>query len=198
MLLYYGTALLAFALWSKERGQSDQQVSLYPSTSTSPANSESTAWLYGAVAILLIILGVARQSGYFRWITEVGRAIAWEQGWYASRTLPQQQVIHLVYYGSVLLFLVLAWRNRHALLRHGPVLLGVIFLLGFVSVRAVSLHAVDVLLTYRRVAGLRLGTTLEVGSLIFIAIALLIPYLIPVRMQFFYHRPHERAAREPE
>ncbi|MCB0061414.1 MAG: hypothetical protein KDE19_04845 [Caldilineaceae bacterium] len=183
VLLYYSTGGLALALWLHQR-----------STRRFPAADKAAniadRRLYGSLALLLTLLGVARQGGYLRWITELGRTIAWENGWYARRTFPQQQAIHLIYYGSLLLLILLAWGNRHTLLRHGLPLLGTVVLLGFTGIRMVSLHATDTLLTYRQVAGVRLGTALEVGSLLFIAVSLLMPYCVPHFLQWLSHRRH--------
>jgi len=139
------------------------------------AHIDRDNYFYAELAILFFGLGIARQIGALRWLTNAGRAIAWEQGWYMHRTLPQQQIIQIISYGSILLFLLLVWLNRQTIWRHGLVLLGVVTLLGYLAIHAVSLHSVDYMLNSRHIGGLPLGPSIEVGTLVFVGAALLLP-----------------------
>ena len=81
VVLYYVTALLAGALvWQSGRSQ-PQSV------------ARQDRRFFAGLALLFLGLGLARQTGALRWLTNLGRAVAWEQGWYTHRTLPQQQII---------------------------------------------------------------------------------------------------------
>ena len=164
--LYYVTALLAGALvWQSGRSQ-PQSV------------ARQDRRFFAGLALLFLGLGLARQTGALRWLTNLGRAVAWEQGWYTHRTLPQQQIIAGIYYSAIVLLLILVWLNRRTLWRHGLLLLGVVLLLGYLGVRAVSLHSIDYMLTYRRIGGIPWGSAIELGSLLFIGTMLLLLYTV--------------------
>ena len=164
--LYYVTALLAGALvWQSGRSQ-PQSV------------ARQDRRFFAGLALLFLGLGLARQTGALRWLTNLGRAVAWEQGWYTHRTLPQQQIIAGIYYSAIVLLLILVWLNRRTLWRNGLLLLGVVLLLGYLGVRAVSLHSIDYMLTYRRIGGIPWGSAIELGSLLFIGTMLLLLYTV--------------------
>ena len=152
--VYYGTALLAGTIYIQHR-----------------RHEVADGRFYATQALLLLGLGIVRQTGLLHWFTEVGRSIAWEEGWYATRWLVQRQLVRGGFYGGMLLLLLLIWLNRHALHRHGATLLGVAFLLSFVAVRAISLHNIDAWLS-RRYMGIPMNTLLEVGALLWIGLSL--------------------------
>ncbi len=152
--LYYGTALLATLLYMQQR-----------------RTEKPDGRFYATLALLLLGLGIARQTGLLRWFTELGRAIAREEGWYTTRWLVQQQLVRDGLYGGFLLLLLLLWLNRHALRRQGIILLGVSFLLCFVAIRAISFHNIDFWLS-RRHMGIPMNTLLEGGALLWIALSL--------------------------
>ncbi len=152
--VYYGTALLAVTLYWQQR-----------------RTEKSDGRFYVTLALLLLGLGVARQTGLLRWFTEAGRSVAWAEGWYMTRWLVQRQLVCGGLYGGMLLLVLLLWLNRHALRQHGAILLGVSFLLSFVAIRAISFHNVDLWLSRRRM-GIPMNTLLEVGALLWIALSL--------------------------
>ena len=162
--VYYGIALLALIFHIQGRRELGE----------TGGKSQFYFWL----AMLLGALGIARHMGLLRWFTELGRALAREQGWYWQRTATQQEIIQSFYYGCGLLFLLLIWLNRHTIVRYGAVLIGVVMLIGFLAIRSVSLHSVDAMLNYRQILGVRWGTAFEIGSLLWIGIMLLLPSLL--------------------
>jgi len=165
VVLYYGTALLAALLaWRACRKP------------VAPQEKRDTRF-FVLLALLFFGLGVIRQFGLLRWFTQLGRTIAWQHEWYMARTLPQQQLIQVIFYGTALLIILLLWLNRQRLLRRGPLVLGVATLLGYLGIRTVSLHSLDYLFAYRRVEGIPLGVAFELGSLLFISAALVLPPL---------------------
>lgn len=151
---YYGTALLAGLVATDHRRRA-------------MANSH----VYAMVALLLFGLAIARQVGLLRWLTEVGRAVAWQEGWYMNRWLLQRQLVRGGLYGGVLLLLLLIWLNRRTLRHHGATLLGVSFLLSFIAIRAISYHNIDLWLA-RQWMGIPINTLLEMGALLWIACSL--------------------------
>jgi hypothetical protein len=154
--LYYGTALLAGLVYTAQR------------------RTRRAGRFYLAVALLLLGLGLARQTGLLRWLTELGRTLAWQEGWYGARWPVQRQLVQGGIYGGIGLFLLLTWLNRRTLQEHGALLAGLIGLLSFVAIRAISLHQVDAWLSRRRM-GVPINMLLEGGTLLWIALALAVP-----------------------
>lgn len=112
------------------------------------------------LALLMAVLGLVKQWNLLSAVTAAGRALALAQDWYAGR-----QALQLLCVAGVALpaLLLLVWGVRRA--RGGwraswlP-LLGLLYLLAFVLVRATSLHQVDALLSLAP-AGVRLNWLLE-------------------------------------
>jgi hypothetical protein len=151
--LYYGVGLWAF--WRSYR------------------QHHRDRHFYLGLALLLLLLGGARQFGLLRWITEWGREVARLEGWYTTRWWLQRRLVWGGGYAGLALFGWLAWHNRRQLRQRGAILLGVVFLVSFVAIRAVSFHNMDVWLSRRR-WGMPGNTLLEVGALLWIALALAI------------------------
>lgn len=130
----------------------------------------SPVWL--GLAILFAALGVAKPFALQAMLTESMRKRAVEGDWYAMRREYQFAFIlvagSLAAIGAVALVWLAArktsWRNLSAL---APVVL----LLGFLGVRATSLHDIDAVL-YATVAGVRWNTVIELTILGLVALAL--------------------------
>lgn len=108
--------------------------------------TEYTAWLL--VTILMALLCVNKQLDLQSLFTDLGRVVARRQGWYWNR----HEVLGWFVYAIGSAFLVTAtilavvfprfWR-RHALLG-----VGLVFLLCFIAMRALSLHQLDAVINY--------------------------------------------------
>ncbi|WP_323716585.1 hypothetical protein [Paracoccus aminovorans] len=132
-----------------------------------PAGAARGLWL--AIAGLMAFLGLNKQLDLQTALTATGRCMAHAQGWYDNRYLVQIAFIAGLVLG-VLIALVWASRAlRGHLRRNGLALLGLAVLCGFVLVRAVGFHHVDMLLSLD-VANLKFNFWFENAGLVLIAI----------------------------
>ncbi|CQR85030.1 hypothetical protein [Paracoccus aminovorans] len=132
-----------------------------------PAGAARGLWL--AIAGLMAFLGLNKQLDLQTALTATGRCMAHAQGWYDNRYLVQIAFIAGLVLG-VLIALVWASRAlRGHMRRNGLALLGLAVLCGFVLVRAVGFHHVDMLLSLD-VANLKFNFWFENAGLVLIAI----------------------------
>jgi hypothetical protein len=98
-------------------------------------------------------------------LTEFGRLIAFEQGWYGQRRIVQLYFILAValFFGWVLITLLL-WA-RHSPLPTWIALFGTTSIIGYVLIRAGSFHHIDRFIG-STVLGLRWNWLLEMGGVI--------------------------------
>jgi hypothetical protein len=119
-------------------------------------------WLM--VALLMAFLCVNKELDLQSLVTDVGRALSREYGWYEARREVQKWFVAVVLAGAGLASIVLImrfrdfWRSRRLL---GA---GLAFLLTFVVVRAISFHHVDEFLGVR-LGGVRMNVFLELGGI---------------------------------
>ncbi len=131
---------------------------------------EHAAWLL--VAMVMLLLCVNKQLDLQSLLTDLGRIAARRQGWYWNR----REVLGWAAYGIGSTFLVGAtvlavlfprfWR-RHILLG-----VGLVFLLGFIAIRALSLHQFDAVINHS-VYGIRANALLELSGITLVALAAL-------------------------
>ena len=128
--------------------------------------AERRVWL--ALACALLGLGINKQLDLQTALTEAGRTLALQQGWYAERRVVQGIFVLAVIIGGVGVggWLLTQARRSSKALRKG--LLGAVTLGAFVVVRAASFHHVDLLLG-QTWAGLRLNVLLEIGGIVWVA-----------------------------
>jgi hypothetical protein len=121
-------------------------------------------WLWCACTILLGLLGVNKQLDLQTALTELGRILARNQGWYARRAHVQKEFIAglcvLAVVAASALFMLLRRLGRHV----KTAALGLCFIGLFVLIRASSFHKVDNFLGSRLVH-LRMNWILEMGGI---------------------------------
>ncbi|MCB8982101.1 MAG: hypothetical protein H6657_32270 [Ardenticatenaceae bacterium] len=120
-----------------------------------------------SLAVVLLLLGINKQLNFLSFFTSLSRTLAWQQEWWQERRSVQMLLIGIV----VLLIAVLIgasfWRLRHLPRRILVASTGFWLLLGFVLIRATSLHAVDYYL-YTPFAGIKLNWVFELGLLLWV------------------------------
>jgi hypothetical protein len=131
-------------------------------------SADRVAWF--VVATLMGFLCINKQLDLQSLLADLGRILARQQGWYGSR----HEVLGWFVYAIGSVFLVGAtvlavlfprfWR-RHALLGAG-----LVFLLCFIAVRALSLHQFDAIINYYW-HGIRMNWLLELSGIGAIALA---------------------------
>jgi Mn2+/Fe2+ NRAMP family transporter len=115
-------------------------------------------------AVVLLALGINKQLDLQTAFTEVMRVVAREQGWYETRRQYQYvfigaAVVLATSAGAALI--TATWRLDRALKLAA---LGLVFVLAFVTVRAMSFHHVDALLG-TRVLRVRVNWMFEIGAI---------------------------------
>lgn len=123
---------------------------------------------WAGTAMLLILLGLNKQLDLQTPLTEAGRWMAQQEGWYGSRRLVQATfVVALAAAAFVSLAALSAWLRRSS----ASVKLaafGIVLLFGFILLRAASFHHVDLWVT-QNAGGLRRGWWLELAGILVIA-----------------------------
>ncbi len=126
--------------------------------------------LWGLLAALLLALGLNKQLDLQTGLTQLARALAYEQGWYEQRRVVQAIVIgclSLMTMGGTLWML---WRLPRASSRARVALMGGIGLVLFVTLRAISFHHLDQWLGFELI-GAPLHVTLELGGIACVGLA---------------------------
>ena len=127
-------------------------------------------WL--VLAGLMLVLGINKQLDLQSLVTQVGRDVIEGLDLYPQRRAFQTGFIlavALVCAGALAAFL---WAARHRLQRRWPALLGILFILGFVVIRAASFHHVDAFLA-ARLGGMKWNWILELGGITAVGLAAL-------------------------
>jgi hypothetical protein len=118
-------------------------------------------WL---LAAFLLALGINKQLDLQSLVTEIGRNVARDQGWYEGRAAVQKVFIVGVAGVGLACILVACVLFRRAIFQRPIAAIGAVFLLGFVVIRAASFHHVDRFLKVE-VAGIRWNWILELGGI---------------------------------
>lgn len=120
--------------------------------------------LWWSLAILLLLLAINKQLDVQSYFTEVGRAVAREQGWYDARGTVQAFFVVGVALATLAAVGLITWAIRDVLSQQWLTLVGIVAILGFVLIRASSFHYVDVLIGLR-FAGMRMNWVIELGAI---------------------------------
>ena len=126
-----------------------------------------TFWLM--LCFLMLFLALNKQLDLQSLATAVARCAAILQGWYQDRAAFQIGAIASLALIATLSSMVFHWVLRRDLRRNFLALLGLTILLGFVMVRAVGFHYIDVLIGLR-LGPIRVNNMLEVSGLILISL----------------------------
>lgn len=156
VLLYLAAACSVWRLLRTWRARGD--------TATAQHNE---TWFWKALLAALVVLGVNKQLDLQSALTEIGRILSNQQGWYENRRQVQEAFIAgVAIMGLTVLAaaLHLIWRAPRAT---RWALVGGVCLIVFVTIRAASFHHVDKLLGLEW-AGLLVNWLLEMGGLLVI------------------------------
>jgi hypothetical protein len=124
------------------------------------------------MSLILLFLGINKQLDLQSALTEIGRRLAHEQGWYDRRREVQALFVLLVTGIGCASLVGLGWVAYRASRDRLLAVMGLTFLLAFILVRASSFHQID------RFLGLRLGGfkwnwILELGGISCVGLAAL-------------------------
>ena len=129
---------------------------------------ESQAWL--AIAALFALLGVNKQLDLQSALTEIGRVLAYSEGWYGQRQTVQVAFILCVAVLCVVATLVLLFWARRSPFQTWLALIGSTVVLGFVLIRAASFHHIDRFIG-GRILGFKWNWVLEVSGIAIVLLA---------------------------
>ncbi len=119
-------------------------------------------WL--AVALGMAALSVNKQFDLQSLFTDIGRIIASHQGWYERRREFQKIFVLAVIGLAGVTGIAVIWRYQAFWLRHKLLAAGLMLLLTFIVVRAISFHHFDSFLK-TRYAGVKMNWALELGGI---------------------------------
>lgn len=123
-------------------------------------------------ATILLLLCINKQLDLQTWLTQYGRRIAIDTGWYDQRAVVQRIFVAGVAIAGALVVAITMWLARKHLGELWLALVGSCFLIVFVIVRATSIHHIDELLGVT-LANLPANLILENGGILTIAAAAL-------------------------
>lgn len=144
-------------------------------------------WL--GVAGLMAFLCLNKQLDLQTLVTDIGRFIATDQGWYEQRGGVQKGFVLAVVTVSVFASVWFAWRFRAFWTRNKLLIFGLELLLTFIVVRAISFHHFDII-NQSRFFGFRLNSVLELGGIALVSLA-------AVNARRAWQRPRETASTAP-
>jgi hypothetical protein len=123
-----------------------------------------------SLAALMFFMGWNKQLDLQTLLTQVGRQMARDGGWYAYRK-PVQVAFICICTLIGLVFLTLGLRFvRGRPRQYAIAYLGIVYLVTFIVIRAASFHRVDYLLFHLPVVGNWLNTILEVGGVCMVSV----------------------------
>lgn len=152
VFLYIATA------WQCSRLATKHSAQLQP--------GETTLWW--VLALGLLALGINKQLDLQTAFTEIGRMVAIHQGWYARHREVQLEFIYGIAAVAGLTAVALAVLARRAHVATIFALLGSVFLLAFVVIRAASFHHVDLFIK-SEFLGMRMNWLMEIGGICIIS-----------------------------
>lgn len=135
-----------------------------------PGERRREARVWRSVAIALGLLGLNKQMDLQSLLTDIGRLVARQQGWYSQRRAVQAWLVIGALVGAGALGCWLGWRHARFWKSHKLLVTGSLLLLAFVAVRAMSFHHADVMLG-RRLFGFKASWVLELAGILLISLA---------------------------
>ena len=137
-----------------------------------PKVSQRVSRFWKTVTILLVVFGMTELLDIQLFLTHVVRQISKAYGWYHQRAPFQKGVVWISIVMAFAAFVYISILFRRILWKKVPALFGIVFLCGFIAVRAVSYHQVDSFLN-DQVGGIQLNWIFELIALFSICITAL-------------------------
>lgn len=133
------------------------------------ALSRSEMFLFRLLTLGLVALGVNKQLDLQTALTELGRMLAVEEGWYAQRHGVQKAFIMAVTLAALAMAAVAVVMMRRMPMATHVTIVGALGLVAFVVIRASSFHHVDLLIRSSWY-GVRANWVMEMGFLLVVII----------------------------
>lgn len=123
-----------------------------------------------AISLMFVALGINKQLDLQTAFTEIGRVVAFQEGWYGQRQIVQVWFIIGVAVVCSLIAICLLILARRSPAPTWLALLGTTIVLAFVLIRAASFHHIDRFIG-DRILGLKWNWVLEMGGISIVIIA---------------------------
>lgn len=127
------------------------------------AEGEAVCWRI--LSAILLALGIYKLLDLQTVLAEMGRVVASEHRWYARRRPVQLALVFCLGLGSAAAIAVAVWLARKAPTPTRLASVGGVALVGFVAIRTISFHAIDLFLD-AGVAGLKANWVIELGGIV--------------------------------
>jgi hypothetical protein len=163
---YFVAAALCFAA-HRRSAYLAQQAEGADTLSPAAARRASLIWIILTAA--LAFLGLNKQLDLQTLFTEVGRIVAFRQGWYQQRHRVQLAFVGVLGVAGLLGIAGMVHLARGQFRRLRLALIGAVFLIAFVGIRATSFHLVDKVLSHQ-VSVVRMNAILELGGIALVAV----------------------------
>lgn len=145
---------------------------LYTVRTPHPRLGKRAVFFWLCCGLLMLALSINKQLDLQSYFTQLGRDWSKAGGWYDMRREVQAWFIRALAVVGALGLLALAWFIRGARPAYYLALVGILFTVCFVVIRAASFHHVDVLIGYE-VAGVRMNWILELGGIFIVGVSTL-------------------------
>ncbi len=145
-----------------------------------PGSMKGSRLTWILVTLLMSLLCLNKQLDLQSLFTDIGRVMSHNQGWYEERREFQKWFVLGVLGISSVSTLALFIRFRNFWKRHFLLSTGLVFLLTFIVVRAISFHHFDVFLK-SQLGGVRMNWFLELTGIGLIWLAAYIDYRTPCK-----------------
>ena len=119
---------------------------------------------------MMALLCVNKQLDLQSLVTDIGRTLSRQQGWYEQRREIQRLFVVVVLAGSVAFSCWSLWRFQEFWKGHKLLAGGMLFLLTFIAVRAISFHHVDRIIS-TPVLGVRMNWVFELTGILLVSLA---------------------------
>ena len=133
-------------------------------------NDSRVSSFWFVIGIVMVLLGINKQLDLQSLLTEIGRQIARDQGWMDQRRVVQFWFIVISAITSITAFVWLTLKFRDLFRRFTLAFSGLVFLLSFIIIRAISFHHVEEVLDFRLV-GMRMNWIFELTGIYMIVAA---------------------------
>lgn len=156
------------------------------------ADSRKVFWMMAAP--MLVLLCISKFCDLSTMVSTMARQMAKTEGWYVHRRI--FQIFTILGTGVIGVSVVgyMAWRQRDLSNRYVGALFGMVYLVGFVVVRAISLHQIDSFLSLN-VSGFSVNWLLENAGIACVCVAAYFTARRPPRpRESVPTRPHQEVA----
>ena len=126
--------------------------------------------IWASVSILFLALGINKQLDLQSALTELGRVLAYQEGWYGQRLWVQVSFIILVALVCGAIIVALSSSAYNAPLPTWLAIFGATLVVGFVLIRAASFHHMDRFIG-STLLGFRWNWMLEMGGISIVLLA---------------------------